>query len=396
MSKATTILELRRNRQPVEKVLADLRSDNMAQSLAAGQNLIQHAKTLKLNMRDYLCLAVDPEQGMTKGAGLDGYEAALAYLDLPVKDDYGKGILLQAAAETFNTYPGTRALFPEVIDDVVQWKYRQTDIESVAPMLAQSRTVNGIEMITTVVDDKAEDYQGVGIIVEGSRIPIRSLRTSEKSVKFYKFGGGIETTYEFERRASLDVLTPYASRQQREVSIGQTAIATSLLINGDGVNGAAPVVTASSFNIPGVTVAAGRMQWEVFLKWLITRAQAGAPIDTVVGNFDMYFEWARMFAAPTIAEGQTQVDVLAKAGVQTAIENPRFNFNVKFAVSSTAPASKLVGFIRGETLEELVENGSDIEESIRSIENQKVRYVRTKNAGYRLVFGDTRSILELV
>jgi predicted transcriptional regulator len=68
---------------------------------------------------------------------------------------------------------------------------------------------------------------------------------------------------------------------------------------------------------------------------------------------------------------------------------------VNFEVSSTAPASKLIGFIKGETVEELVENGSDIEESVRAIENQKVRYVKTKNHGYRLVFADTRNILNL-
>jgi len=103
-----------------------------------------------------------------------------------------------------------------------------------------------------------------------------------------------------------------------------------------------------------------------------------------------------MFATPTANLGPSQVELLAKAGVQTAIDNPRFNFNVNFALSSTAPANKLVGLVKNETLEELVENGSDIEESVRSIENQTVKYVRTTNRGYRLPFSDTRSILHLV
>jgi len=397
--KPVNILELSRNRQPAEVLLADLLAENGQDSLRAGQNMVQHAKALQLNMGDYLRLAIDPSKGQFAGSDLNGYEAALAFLNLPIRDDFQHGIVLQAAAETFMSSPGTRALFPQVIDDVVQWKYRQDQIEDVTPMLAQSRTVNGIEMITTVIDDKADDYQQTGIIAEGARIPIRSLRTSEKSVKFHKFGGGFEFTYEFERRASLDVVTPYAARMQREVAIGQTAIVTSLLINGDGVSAAAPVVTATTLAglMPGApTIVAGRMNWEIFLKWLVQRAQAGTPVDTVVGNFDMYFEWIRMFATPVANTGKTQQEVLAAAGVQTAIDNPRFDFNVRFAVSSTAPANKLIGFIKNETVEELVENGSEIEESVRAIENQKVRYVRTKNHGYRLVFGDTRSILNLV
>jgi hypothetical protein len=395
----TSLLEISAKRQPAEVMLAGLLDKNMAASLAAGQNLIQTAKSAGLNMTDYLTLAVDTTQGKFAGLGLNGFEAALAYLNLPIKDDFANGVTLQAAAETFQTYPGTRAMFPPVIDSMLQWSYRQQNIENIGSIVGQSRNINGNEMITTVVSDTDADYQQTGVIAEGSNIPVRSIRTTENGVKIYKLGGGVRFTYEFERRASLDVVTPYAARMQREVEIGQVALATAMLINGDGVSGAAPVVTATTLagTIPTPpTVVAGRMDWEVFLKWLVTRAQAGVPVDTVLGNYDVYFEWLRMFSKPSIAQGMTQTEVLAKAGVQTAIENPRFNFNVDFALSSTAPASKVLGFIKNETIEELVENGSDIEESARSITNQTVQYNKTVNKGYKLTFSDTRSILHLV
>jgi hypothetical protein len=397
----TDLLSIAKNRKPAEELLAGLKDENISASLSAGQKLVQNAKNAGLNVPDYLRLAIDTTKGEFADSELDGFEAALAYLDLPVKENYAKGIVLQAASETFNTYPGTRALFAPVIDNILQWKYRQDTFESVDAMIAQSRGVSGNEMITTVVDDNPEDYQQTGVIAEGARIPIRSLRTSEKAVRFYKFGGGIEFTYEFERRASLDLITPYAARMQREVEIGQTAIATSLLINGDGVSAAAPVVTATALvaTLPAAgapTVQAGRLQWEIFLTWLVSRAKIGLPIDTVVGNWDMYLEWLRMFATPTTNIGASQVELLQKAGVNVDISKPSLGLNVKFALSSTAPASKLIGFIKSETLEELVENGSDIEESVRAVENQKVRYVKTTNKGYRLIFGDTRSILNLV
>lgn len=398
----TDLLTIRNGRQPAEVLLAGLKpaDKNGMSSLREGENLVRKAKEAKLSLDDYLRLAIDPNVGQFKGSKMDGFECALAYLDLPVRDDYGQGILLQAAAETFTTYPGTRALFPAVIDNVLQWKYRQDQIESVSGIVSQSRTISGNEMITTVIDDKADDYQQTGVISEGSEIPVRSLRTSEKAVKFYKFGGGIEFTYEFERRASLDLITPYAARMQREVEIGQTAIATAMLINGDGVSGAAPNVNAAdlaaTFPVSGQpTTAAGRINWEVLLKWLVTQAQKGTPIDTVVGNWDVYLEWLRMFATPTANAGIPQMQILANAGVQVAVDNPRLPLNIRFALSSTAPANKLIGFIKAETIEELVENGSDIEESTRAITNQRVRYVKTTNKGYRMIFGDTRSVLTL-
>lgn len=393
MSDLLTILA---NAKSAPEVLKGVLSDDMSTSLRAGQALVKEAKAAKLSLPDYLRLAVKPE------AGLDGFEASLAYLNLPVREDMSQGILLQAAAESFTTFPGTRALFPAVIDNVVQWKYRQDQIENVSNLVSQSRVINGIEVITTVVDDKADDYQQTGVIAETARIPIRSLRTSEKSVKFYKFGGGYEFSYEFERRASLDLITPYANRMEREVQIGQTAIATMMLINGDGVNGAAPVVTATDLaaTLPAdgrPVPKTGRINWEIFLAWLVSRAKAGVPVDTIVGNWDMYLEWTRLFATPTQSGGVPTMDILRAAGVDVNIVNPSGNLvpNVNFALSSTAPAGQLIGFVKGETLEELVENGSDIEESVRAIENQVVRYVKTTNRGYRLVFNDTRSILNL-
>lgn len=398
MSELLTIL---RNAKPAEQLLAGLKPEDKNQdaSLRAGQNLVKAAKEARLALPDYLRLAVNPNEGQFKGAGLDGFECALAFLDLPVREDIGKGVLLQAAAESFNTFPGTRALFPPVIDSILQWKYRQDQFEDVSNLVGQSRVVSGNEVITTVVDDKASDYQQTGVIAEGAEIPVRSLRMSDKAVKFYKFGGGMEFTYEFERRASLDIVTPYALRVEREAQIGQTAIATALLLNGDGVNPAAVEVDASALAAdmtPPVTgVAAGAINWEILLKWLVSRAQAGLPVDTIVGNWDMYLSWIRMFATPTANGGPSQIDLLQKAGVQTAVENPRLPMNINFALSSTAPEGKLIGFIRGETIEELVENGSDIEESTRAVTNQRVRYVKTINKGYRMVHGDTRSVLNL-
>jgi hypothetical protein len=394
--KPANLIELARSRDAAEVVLAKLLSENQAESLQAGLNMANAAKDLGISARDYLQLAVDPTKGEFANNELNGYQTALMAANLPVRDDFAKGIVLQAASETFQTFPGMRALFPEVMDDIVQWKYRQDNLESVAPIISQSRTVAGVEMITTVINDNPEAYQQFGRIAERGNIPVRKIEGTEHGVRFFKYGGGYELTYEFSRRASLDILAPYAARMEREVEIGQLATATELLINGDPVHAAAPVVSGKTLagNI-GVAHAKGKINWEAFLKWLVQRAQAGTPIDTVVGNYDMHFEWLRMFAKPSLALGTPQVEALRAAGVNLADANPRFQFNVNFQVSSTAPAEKLIGFSKADTIEELVETGSDIKESMAAIGNQTVKYVRTRNNGYRLIFGDTRSILDL-
>lgn len=394
--KPTNLIELYANRAPADVVLKGLTSKNAAESKQAGLDLVDNARALGVDIRDYLRLAIDHSKGAYAGAGLDGYETALAHLNLPLHDDFSKGVILQAAADTFQTFPGVRAMFPVVMDDIVQWKYRQEQLESVTPLLSQTRTIAGTELITTVIDDKAEDYQAFGMVDEGQRVAIRSIRATERSVKINKFGGGYRTTYEFSRRASLDIMTPYALRGKREIEIAKTASATAMLLNGDGVHGTPAVYAAATLGAAiGTTTVAGKMNWDVFLKFLIERAKAGVPVDTIAGNYDMHFEWLRMFATPTANMGPSQSELLQKAGVQTAIANPQFKFSVNFALASAVPAATLLGFSKADTLEELVETGSDISESERSIQNQVMNYVSTTSAGYRLVFGDTRATLSL-
>lgn len=398
MSNFKPLTELTTNRSSVEDVVGGLRNESVRDSQEAGLALLSAAKEYGLNVADYLRLKVAPA-GLALEAGLDGYEAAKMHLGLPTKDDYSNGITLQAAADSFASYRGVRALFPEVIDDVVQWKYRQTEFETPEALISQSRVINGTELITTVVQDSEEDYERFGMVAEGARIPVWSIRASDQSVKIFKYGIGLEWTYEFGRRASLDLISPYAMRAERQTKRAMTSTAYSLLVNGDSIHGAAPVRAASQVgsdhNLGTGPVGTGKINWEILTAWLVERAKAGAPIDTVAGNWDMFLQWKLMFARATEGEGLTQIEALQRAGIGVARENPLLDLNLKFALVSDAAPNQLAGFSQADTLEELVENGSDIEESERVMQNQKINLYSTKNCGYRLIFGDTRSILDL-
>lgn len=398
MSQFKPLTDLTNNRASVEDVVGKLKATNATESQEAGMSLLAAAHEYGLNVADYLRLKIQPE-GLAAELGLDGYETAKMHLGLPTKDDFSKGVVLQAAADAFASYRGVRALFPEVIDDVVQWKYRQTEFESPENLISQSRTINGTELITTVVQDSEEDYERYGMIAEGARIPVWSIKASDQSVKIFKFGIGLEWTYEFARRASLDLVTPYVMRAERATKTAQTATAYQLMVNGDGIHGAAPIRNASAIesanNLDVGAVGAGRINWEILTAWLVERAKAGAPIDTVAGNWDTYLQWQLMFAKPTIAQGMTQGEVLQQAGVSVARANPGLDLRLNFALVSGAASNQLLGFSKSDTVEELVENGSDIEESEKVIKNQRVNLYHTKNAGYRLIFGDTRSVLNL-
>lgn len=380
-------------RQPVETVLKGLRGSR-GESTEAGQKLIHMAADVGLGLRDYLTLAIDTRAGEHKEqlGDLTGYEATLLHLNLPYRNDLENGVLLQAASETFQTFPGTRALFPEVIDDMLRWKHTQDQLETTEGLLAQRRTITGNEMISTTVDDDSGEL-GTFTVPEMARIPVRTIKTSQSAVKMFKHGSAYRTSYEFSRRASLDLLTPFANRVARELEISKVKAATSVLINGDGVNGAAPVKAISHADFGGV---AGTLDYKALAKWIMQAAKEGKPIDTIVGNYDMFVEMLFLFQ-PTLASQLSLAGVLPQiAGTpKVNVSLPILNSSVKFALSSSMPADKLIGYAKDETLEELIEAGSSISENERSILNQAITYVRTENTGYKLAFGDTRRILDV-
>jgi len=381
----------------IDALTAKLTSESKRESEEAGLSLARDAASFGLGVKDYLKLAVGKEAD--KVNGLNGYELALYKLNLPVRNDFENGVYLQAASETFQTHPGTRALFPEVIDDVLRFATRQDQIEQVGPLLANSRTVAGVELLSTVIDDDSDERDSFSV-AEMGRIPIRTIKTSEKSVKFYKHGSAIRTSYEFSRRASLDLLVPHANRVARELERSKLTVATGVLINGDGAYDAAPSVNQSSYNsATGFTATSGKINWPHFMYWLIQRAKAGVPIDTVVMNWDGWFQWLLMFSeelqgADNKSYGARAVENLAAAGVAMDKMPAAVSLvmNITPVLSSAMPANKLLGFSKGDTLEELVEAGSNIQETERAILSQTMTMVRTENTGYRLVYGDTRSI----
>ena len=384
-------------RSPVAEVVGKLRSSSRGESTEAGQTLVRLAADHGVSLRDYLTLAVDPRQGedSRRYEGLNGYEATLAYLNLPFQNDLEQGVLLQAAAETFQVYPGTRAMFPEVVDDMLRFKGRQDQIENVAALVAQSRTINGVEMVSTFVEDD-KDERGTYSVAELGRIPVRTIRTSQTSVGMFKHGSGYRTSYEFNRRSSLDILTPFAARVARELEISKVKNATAVLLNGDGVNGAATADALASYGADFTGGKTLKDNYRALATFLMKRAQAGNPVDTIVGNFDMFIELMFMFQPNTANSANLAKEMVALGAPGVNLALPLLNGSVNFALSSSMPANYLLAFSKAETLEELVEAGSSISENEKSILNQSITYVRSEVTGYKLAFGDTRTLLKCV
>lgn len=387
----TRLSDIAQHRKPVEEVVGGLLSASSHESAENGKKLIEKARDAGLSLRDYLTLAVDVKSGASgaanQAAGLNGYEAALSHLNLPFGNDFEQGVVLQAASDTFATYTGTRAMFPEVLDDMLKQAGRIEQLENTAALVSQSRVINGVEMISTVMEDTVEE-DGTFTIAEGGKIPVRAVRTSQNSVRMYKHGSGYEFTYEFNRRASLDIITPFASRVARRLEISKVAAATSVLISGDGVNAAATAEDLATYGADFAGTKTLKDNYRALAKFIMAKWKAGYTIDTIACNFDLYVEMMFMFAQTNIGTA-SDIQNLQAAGAP-GINLPVMNGMVNVVLSSSIPDGYFVAFVKRESLEELVEAGSTIAESERSITNQVVTYVRSENTGYKLSFPDGR------
>jgi hypothetical protein len=380
-----------------EAIAALLMVESNSDSADKGMKLVKEAASFGLNLRDYLILAVDTK-GADKWKGYNGYEAIKVALNLPHANDFEAGITLQAAANTFNTYAGTRAMFPEVIDDMLKFKTLQDNkVENIASIVGQSRTVSQREMISTYYeDDLADGSTNTNTIAELGKIPVNSVRTSQSSVSFGKRGSGIELSYEFTREASLDIISPFAARIARTLEKSKVAAATSILINGDGVNPAAEVQTFSSFGATGGVISAAN--YKALAKFLMSNANNGYVFDTFVVNFDMYVELMFM-SQPVIGTATgaiSPVDYMNSKGapaISTTL--PFMNGMVNVVLSSSVPAGKIIAMTKAECIEELVMAGGNISESERSIANQSITYVKTEETGYKLAVPKARVVLNV-
>lgn len=382
------LLELLKLRETdtVTKFVAELKDNDYEKSRSAGRRMQKAATDHGVTLREYLTLSRAPV------GDYNGYEITLAELGLPTRDDYDSGIVLEAAGDTFQTRPGTRVLFDEVLSDVLRWKTRQDQIERIGDIVASSRTITGVEMTKKVTMDDG-DLKGYQPVAELGRVPVYSITATDSAVKMWKKGMGIRTSYEFSRRVRLDAITPYMARVTRKLERDKVAHATSILINGDGANSAAPVVAQGSLAPTGApTNTVGQIQWQRFFLFLVERAKLGLPIDTVLMNYDSYYQWGMMFA-PNNNNTTSIAEAMASVGIQVN-RNPIFDQSINPVLSSTVPAGKLIGFTKEDTLEELVEANSSIEEESRDTTNQSITITKTENTGYHLVMEDSRVVYD--
>lgn len=372
----------------LSEVVAGLMSDSATESLMAGEALSKKAKDANMRLDLFLNQAIDlseEEAATLHSKGLSGYEMVNLKLGLPLQNDSRNQVSLAQASETFATKPGSRVLFPYTVDNVLRWNSRLDTMERVEDMITSSRTITGNELVRQIAEDTDDDRKTFRV-AEGGRIPVRRVKTSSRAVDIFKHGSGIEFTYEFERRASLDIITPFAARVERDLQLSKIGACTDIIISGDGVNGGATTLSQATLDSSATN---GTISYDGILAACATAAKNHTPIDTIAGDMDAYIQLVKLFGT-SAASSSFEADQKAEKGAPMFLQMRNIFLPIRFVLNSAVPAGKLLMFNRADTIEELVEAGSRIQEEDRATRNQIITYTKTENTGYSLVYPDAR------
>lgn len=382
-----------------QMVLAKLREGTVEEQQAHAVALLRDAQESGLSLSALIDRHVDPHHKDANkafsGLQLSGHQAIFALNGTPLnKNSEEASARLSATGDMFTT-GGMKVLLPLLIDNLTREVQSAPLLERVEDLVANTRQTAGNEMITEIILDKdTDDSYSSFRISEGGKIPVRKLKATNMGVKFYKIGSGIEMTYEVARRVGPQAMILMANRQAFERTQTEARLAVQTLLEGDSVHPAAPTVTLQSFD--GLANGKLRNRAEGFLKWLMAAAKAGRPIDTLVVSHSTWFELTALFPIQNTANVPgVGLGVGNTFGANFTVANG-MSMGFTIVLSSEMEENRILGYRKPETMERLIETGSQISESETAIRNQSVLVTNTINSGYAIHYHQSREVLTWV
>lgn len=352
-------------------------------------------------------------------SGLDAFGRLMREADIVVRSIPEEGIY----ADTYETFleRGGRALFAEFA-----WRQnrRAKYISQRAPLLSGDNVAGGVLRPyvddTTLVRDGLQPaiplreiiasergiegnlFRGIYLtepaaaakrfvrIGEGGEIPKVTITVGQKNIDLYKFGRGIELTYEVMRRESLDRIATIIQEMSVQAEIDKVAVLIDVMVNGDGnANTAATSYNLTTLDSTTTANVLTRHAWQSFLaKWknpyamthLLTREAGAIAIMDIqnsgTGN-----------TAPNAVQQQYMPLVRPI--------NPNLNAVIGMGQTDDAPSGKLLGFDRNWAVERIFEIGAEIQETENYASNQTQALFMTENEGFQVRSKNAAKLMDL-
>ncbi len=251
----------------------------------------------------------------------------------------------------------------------------------VSEVLAGTRPIDGNSFRGLYVKPIPAGEKRFVRIGERTPIPKVTVDLGERTIDMFKFGRGVEFSYEVLRRETLDRLGLIIDELAVQAEVDKLSAIVDTMVNGDGNTSTAATSFAlveldptADANDPTVKAwYAFRGKWKNPYAMTHLLAQEGPSLSLQLLN---------------TGTANLPLNVLpAGLGLGPALSpiNRNLSSTIRFGETDDAPAGKWLGFDRRASVERMTEIGSDIEESERFASNQTEVVWFTEVEGYRVV-----------
>jgi hypothetical protein len=330
------------------------------------------------------------------------------------KSDPARGLFASTGEYFFQSdRPGSAILFPVLLQKTALWA-KLNQVCDINKIVATTRTIAGSSSYQSLFIDDSAIIGGTNPTAHGRRFrvdqrgnfPSVKIGWSETASAVTKHGVKLDWTYEFVRRASIELMTTVVSRIMLQDQQELFNEAISVAVSGDGTL-ASPAATVYKFRTGGTTgpndirlatstqTAAGVIDYEGYLRFI--GGFKPYNVNVIVGNIATLTKLVLM-SRPNMDPAQIIQTLNTANSTQGQINADQFNGqlfpNVTYYPSEAVGNDIIVGLDTQFALERVIELGSDIQEVSRVIENQTEAMVISIADGISKIFPSAIRVLD--
>jgi hypothetical protein len=236
-------------------------------------------------------------------------------------------------------------------------------------------------------DTTADRYRMVRV-GEAAEIPGSTITAGSRAIDLYKYGRRLDVSYEVLRRTPLPVVAFFIARLAVQAEVDKVSTVVDVLINGDGNSGTAATVVPLGGS-GGLLAGSPTVNVLTLEAWLAFKLLFDNPYTLTTELVQRSVLLQQML----LNTGSANIPLLMISGTGFGGFTPINDLladNVRYGITTEAPANKILAFDRNQAIERVTEIGSVINETQRWIKNQTETMTFTEVEGYRVL--DPRAV----
>ncbi len=308
---------------------------------------------------------LDPSENY-KGSeleGLDAFQRQLKRYDIKVGGERSDSV------QKFFETSDSAALFPEYVSRAVRRGIEGSD--HLGDIVAAKTVINGMDY-RSVVSAPADEEKSLRPVVEGTVLPQTNVRTSENLVKLIKRGRMLVATYEAIRFQRLDLFTVTLRQIGAHIAREQLKDAVNVIINGDGNNNSASVVSVTTANT---------LTYDDLIK--LWAELSPYELNTILAPTDMM---RKLLALTEMKDAQAGLNFQGTGEMITPL-------GAKLIHIPSMASGKIIGLDKNCALE-MVQSGGILMDTDKLIDRQLERASISCIAGFAKIFTDASKVLQ--